>query len=58
VLYRGKPAAIMEPINNHVQADRQSASEHAAFGIWRDQTEVESVPAQVARLRQRRFDDL
>ncbi|MAA75372.1 MAG: type II toxin-antitoxin system prevent-host-death family antitoxin [Salinisphaeraceae bacterium] len=58
VLYRGKPAAIMEPIDDRVGAERQRASEHAVFGIWRDQAEAGSVDEHVAGLRRRRFHDL
>lgn len=58
VLYRGKPAAIMEPIDGRDIGERQPASQHMAFGIWADQAEASSVEAQVTDLRRRRFSDL
>ena len=58
VLYRGKPAAIMEPIDGRVSDESQPASQHQAFGIWADQAENSSVEEQVRSLRSKRFDDL
>ncbi|MDT0496294.1 hypothetical protein RM530_02785 [Algiphilus sp. W345] len=58
VLYRGKPAAIMEPIDSRVTDESKLASQHKAFGIWADRAEPLSVEEQVADLRRRRFDDL
>lgn len=58
VLYRGKPAAIMEPIDHRPSGVPQAASKHKAFGIWADRAEPSSVEEQVRELRRRRFDDL
>lgn len=58
VLYRGKPAAIMEPIDDRTTEAPTAAKQHAAFGIWADQAESVSVEKQVRDLRRRRFDDL
>lgn len=58
VLYRGKPAAVMEPIDDRGTGNRQKASEHKAFGLWADRADGTNVGDQVRQLRRRRFDDL
>jgi len=59
VLYRGKPAAVMNPINTAAEASELSASQHAAFGIWtKDQGDNNDVTEQVSSLRRNRYDDL
>lgn len=58
VLYRGKPAAIMEAIGGRVSDDTQKASEHEAFGIWADHDKSTSVEEHMKILRRKRFDDL
>lgn len=58
VLYRGKPAAIMEPIESQAGGGSRSASLHEAFGLWADRAEDPGVEKQVRDLRRRRFDDL
>jgi len=59
VLYRGKPAAVMNPINTAAEASKLSASQHAAFGMWaQDQRDNNVVTEQVSLLRRNRYDDL
>jgi antitoxin (DNA-binding transcriptional repressor) of toxin-antitoxin stability system len=58
VLYRGKPAAIMEPIDSRSTSEGADASRHEAFGLWADRNESSSVEEQVQNLRRPRFDDL
>ncbi|MEQ9479971.1 MAG: hypothetical protein RIK00_11635 [Algiphilus sp.] len=58
LLYRGKPAAIMEPIGEQSETAPEKASQHAAFGMWVDRETDNSVDGQVRNLRRRRFDDL
>jgi antitoxin (DNA-binding transcriptional repressor) of toxin-antitoxin stability system len=58
VLYRGKPAAIMEPIDSRGTGETLKASRHKAFGMWANRNESSSVEDQVKNLRRRRFDDL
>ena len=58
VFYRGKPAAIMEPIDSRATGGAQIASEHKAFGIWANQTETTSVEECMRNLRRGRFNDL
>ena len=59
VLYRGKPAAIMNPINTASEPPALSASQHDAFGMWAtDQSDNHSVIDQVSSLRKKRYDDL
>ena len=59
VLYRGKPAAVMNPINTVAEASELSASQHAAFGMWaKDQCDNDDVTEQVSSLRRNRYDDL
>lgn len=57
VLYRGKPAAIMHPIDDP-GGDPTSAKDHAAFGIWKDRHEAIDAAEQVRELRKGRFGDL
>lgn len=59
VFYRGKPAAIMNPVNTSSETPALSASQHAAFGMWAtDQNDNNSVADQVSLLRRKRYDDL
>lgn len=58
VLYRGKPAAIMTPIDDRASGEVQLASQHKAFGLWADKVEKSTVAEEVKELRHRRFDDL
>jgi antitoxin (DNA-binding transcriptional repressor) of toxin-antitoxin stability system len=58
VLYRGKPAAVMEPIDSRVPGETVVASQHKAFGLWADHSDSPSVDEQIRNLRRRRFDDL
>ena len=58
VLYRGKPAAIMEPIGVDRSDTRVPAAEHSAFGLWAERSGSPSVEEQVRNLRRRRYDDL
>ena len=59
VLYRGKPAAIMNPINTASDTTQLSASKHKAFGMWAANKIGEtSASDQVALLRRKRYDDL
>ncbi|MCK5769390.1 hypothetical protein [Algiphilus sp.] len=58
LLYRGKPAAIMEPIDAHAEGRSAAASQHAAFGIWSDQDGRLPVDEHVRKLRRRRYDAL
>ena len=58
VLYRGKPAAIMNPINTTSETTQLSASKHKAFGMWAEnKIDETSATDQVARLRRKRYDD-
>ena len=59
VLYRGKPAAIMNPINTTSETRQLSAAKHKAFGMWAANKVDEISPTdQVALLRRKRYDDL
>lgn len=58
VLYRGKPAAVMEPIDNRIPGKGVSASQHRAFGLWAKHSDSSTVEEQVQSLRRRRHDDL
>lgn len=58
LLYRGKPAAIMEPVGERSEADPGKACEHVAFGLWADRDTDSDVGEQVRKLRRRRFNDL
>jgi antitoxin (DNA-binding transcriptional repressor) of toxin-antitoxin stability system len=58
VLYRGKPAAVMQPIDDPSDGTTASAKEHPAFGMWADRDDMVDVAAHVRRLRRSRFDAL
>jgi len=58
VLYRGKPAAIMEPIGAIDPNGTTTSAEHPAFGLWANDTENHAVPDQLRAIRRRRYDDL
>jgi antitoxin (DNA-binding transcriptional repressor) of toxin-antitoxin stability system len=58
VIYRGKPAAIMQPIGGAREAATSSAQDHPAFGLWADREDLKDVTAHVRQLRQGRFDAL
>lgn len=58
VLYRGKPAAVMLPLEARTDDAAVSAKDHPAFGMWADRRELEDVPAHVRQLRRGRFHDL
>ena len=58
VLYRGKPAAIMQPIDHQGDESVGSAKDHAAFGMWADRDDMKDVAAHVRQLRRGRYDAL
>ncbi|MBL7218752.1 MAG: type II toxin-antitoxin system Phd/YefM family antitoxin [Phycisphaerae bacterium] len=58
VLYRGKPAAIMQPISGQVDRSVLKAADHPAFGLWADRDDMADVAAHVHELRKGRFDDI
>jgi hypothetical protein len=57
VLYRGRVAAVMQPIGVPV-AKKTTATNHPAFGIWADRDDMKDVAAHVRRLRRGRFHAL
>ncbi|MDZ7619286.1 MAG: type II toxin-antitoxin system Phd/YefM family antitoxin [Patescibacteria group bacterium] len=58
VMYRGKPAAVMQPIGNAANRTVAKASDHPSFGLWAKRDDLADVAAYVRNLRKRRFDDL
>jgi len=58
VLYRGKPAAIMQPIGASGDETASKAADHPAFGLWADRDDSADVAAHVRDLRKGRFDDI
>ena len=58
VLYRGRPKAIMRPIEGEVGQARMRAKDHPAFGLWADREDTRDVAAHVHRLRRGRYHDL
>jgi hypothetical protein len=47
VLYRGVPAAIMQPIDRLPDEPIGSVKNHAAFGIWADRDDIEDVASRL-----------
>ena len=58
VLYRGRPKAIMQPLNGGGGGDQAKAADHPAFGLWADRDDLTDVAAHVRRLRRGRVDAL
>jgi antitoxin (DNA-binding transcriptional repressor) of toxin-antitoxin stability system len=58
VIYRGKPAAIMQPIGGQSKPAIRSAQDHPAFGLWANREDMKDVAAHVRQLRKGRFDAL
>ena len=58
VLYRGIPAAIMQPIDQQPAEAMRRAKSHAAFGMWADRDDLQDVASHVRRIRRGRFDAL
>ena len=66
VLYRGKPAAVMHPINangndpaTHAKQETptaQSVADRPAFGLWADRDDMADPTEFVRRTRRSRFD--
>ena len=57
VLYRGKPAAIMKPINAESSKPSCKAADHDAFGMWSDVDDLD-VAANVREMRRGRYNDI
>ncbi len=58
VLYRGQPAAIMQPIGTQAGKPATKVADHPAFGLWADRDDMTDVAAHVRDLRKGRFDDI
>jgi antitoxin (DNA-binding transcriptional repressor) of toxin-antitoxin stability system len=65
VLYRGKPAAVIHPVDNadagalpSTAARPHRVQDHVAFGLWATRQGLKDVPAHVRRLRRGRLDAL
>lgn len=58
VLYRGEPAAVMQPIGAQADKPVVKAADHPAFGLWADRDDMVDVAAHVRDLRKGRCDDL
>lgn len=55
VRYRGHPKAIIHPISAGRSTIR--TEDHAAFGLWRERTDLTDVTEHVRNLRRGRFHD-
>ena len=58
VLYRGRPAAVMQPITAQAGTLAIKAADHPAFGLWADRGDMTDVAAHVRDLRKGRFNDI
>ena len=58
VLYRGVPAAIMQPVGQPTAKPIGSVKNHAAFGMWADREDIQDVASHVRRIRRGRYDAL
>jgi len=56
VLYRGKPVAVMHPINEADQTTK--AADQAGFGVWGDRRDMADPSQYVRKLRGPRYRDL
>ena len=57
VWYRGKPAAIMQPLPSKAGGNVR-AQDHPAFGLWKDRADLAAPAAYVRRLRRGRHHGL
>ena len=57
ITHRGRETAVMMP-SGAMRSRPVSVTEHPAFGMWRDRTDMEDPSAYVSRLREGRFDAL
>jgi antitoxin (DNA-binding transcriptional repressor) of toxin-antitoxin stability system len=53
ILYRGKPKGIIYPAQE-AEPKRMRASEHPAFGMWKDREEMKDPVAWVRKMRSAR----
>jgi antitoxin (DNA-binding transcriptional repressor) of toxin-antitoxin stability system len=53
ILYRGKPKGIIYPAKDP-ERKRMRASEHPAFGMWKDREDMKDPAAWVRKLRSAR----
>jgi antitoxin (DNA-binding transcriptional repressor) of toxin-antitoxin stability system len=54
ILHRGKAKGVLHPSAPAFKA--AAASEHPAFGLWKDRADMEDVNEAVGKLRRGRFD--
>jgi antitoxin (DNA-binding transcriptional repressor) of toxin-antitoxin stability system len=54
VLYRGKPAAVMQPLPSAAGRAAVKTQDHPAFGMWADREDLKDVAAHVRALRRGR----
>ena len=57
LLYRGKPKAIVHPLSSE-QSSPAKTRDYAAFGLWKDRSDMSNVATHVRRIRKGRFDGL
>ena len=57
ILYRGRKKGVIHPAGQEKET-LQTITEHPAFGMWRDRTDLEDVPKVVRNLRKGRFNDI
>jgi len=57
VFYRGKKKGVMYPAGTDGEVGK-SASDHPAFGMWKDRDDLADVDGAVRKLRKGRFDDV
>ena len=58
LLYRGKPKAIIQPIQESGKRRIEKVEDHPAFGMWADREDMKDPAAYVRKIRRRRFRDL
>lgn len=54
ILYRGKKRGRLVPLTPFKK--KKKASEHPAFGMWRERFDDKDVPGVVRQMRKSRFD--
>ena len=54
ILYRGKPKGIIYPAKEDSKRRRMRASEHPAFGMWKDREDMKDPTAWVREIRSAR----
>lgn len=58
IVYRGKVKGVVYPVGQTPDRKRMKVTEHPAFGMWADRSDMRDVSKYVREIRKGRFDAL